>query len=266
MEKIIHLSDLHFGKFDPETLPILLETIRSIKPALVIISGDFTQRARVTEYKEARNFLNLLKKEKIAYFVTPGNHDIQPIYRPFFRMLRPYSRFKKYISPDLDSFYMDDKFLIAGINTVKRRLPVKGRVSSRQLRKVVEWLSGFKDNRVRIVVTHHPIYHSRLIWPRKMISRSYKLVERLGQQKVDIFLSGHHHLTSSANFAQHHSIEGRRAVFIQAGTVSKRLRGESASFNVLSINKPEIKIEVYGWNSENKKFEVRESKVEFIGQ
>ena len=46
MRRIIHLSDLHFGRTRPELLEPLLAVIRDLEPDLVALSGDLTQRAR----------------------------------------------------------------------------------------------------------------------------------------------------------------------------------------------------------------------------
>ena len=47
MRTLVHLSDLHFGRVDRRTLPPLLAAVAAAEPDLVVISGDFTQRARV---------------------------------------------------------------------------------------------------------------------------------------------------------------------------------------------------------------------------
>ena len=58
MRTLVHLSDLHFGRIDYAIVKPLIETIRGLKPDLVAVSGDLTQRARSEEFKEARTFLD----------------------------------------------------------------------------------------------------------------------------------------------------------------------------------------------------------------
>ena len=53
MRTLIHLSDLHFGRIDPAILDPLVKFIGRVKPDLVAVSGDFTQRARIREFVEA---------------------------------------------------------------------------------------------------------------------------------------------------------------------------------------------------------------------
>jgi 3',5'-cyclic AMP phosphodiesterase CpdA len=54
---IAHLSDLHFGRIDPAVLPALARAVVETAPDLVVISGDLTQRARVSEFKAAALFV-----------------------------------------------------------------------------------------------------------------------------------------------------------------------------------------------------------------
>ena len=53
MTRIVHLSDLHFGRDRPELVEPLLDRLHALAPDLVAISGDFTQRARVRQFAEA---------------------------------------------------------------------------------------------------------------------------------------------------------------------------------------------------------------------
>ena len=56
MRRIIHLSDLHFGRDRPELMAPLLERINGLNADLVAISGDLTQRARNRQFQQARTF------------------------------------------------------------------------------------------------------------------------------------------------------------------------------------------------------------------
>ena len=85
MSRLIHLSDLHFGKDRPDLLTPLLESVNAFDPDLVIISGDLTQRAREKEYRAARAFIDRINAPVLS---VPGNHDI-PLHRPFTRFLTP---------------------------------------------------------------------------------------------------------------------------------------------------------------------------------
>ena len=66
MSKIVHISDLHFGKEDPAVARMLLEDINELSPDIVVISGDLTQRARSIQYRSAAQFLEQIKSPKIS--------------------------------------------------------------------------------------------------------------------------------------------------------------------------------------------------------
>jgi 3',5'-cyclic AMP phosphodiesterase CpdA len=97
MRTIVHLSDLHFGRVDQQLIEPLIKTISEIKPDLVAVSGDLTQRARSRQFVEARAFLDALPEPQI---VVPGNHDI-PLHNIFARFLGPLDKYRRYITDDL---------------------------------------------------------------------------------------------------------------------------------------------------------------------
>src|SRR5438034_5350172 len=132
MRVLVHLSDIHFGRVDVQLIEALIQTINAIKPHVVAVSGDLTQRARTHEFKAARAFLDSLPQPQI---VVPGNHDI-PLHNPFSRFLQPLDNYRRFISGDLRPSYVDDKIAVVGISTA-RSLTIKGgRVSKSQ----IEWM------------------------------------------------------------------------------------------------------------------------------
>src|SRR3954471_6899322 len=117
MRTIAHISDLHFGRIDPPVVEALAADLAAHKPDLLVVSGDFTQRARAGQYKAAAEFLKRLPKPQL---VVPGNHDI-PMYDWFFlpRFLAPLRNYRRYITRDLRPFYQDDELVVLGINTAR---------------------------------------------------------------------------------------------------------------------------------------------------
>lgn len=57
MTRIVHISDLHFGRTDVELLDPLVAAVNAARPDLVAVTGDFTQRARNSQYRDAQAFL-----------------------------------------------------------------------------------------------------------------------------------------------------------------------------------------------------------------
>lgn len=244
MRTIVHLSDIHFGRVDPQVISPLIETIRRINPDLVAVSGDLTQRARSYQFKEARAFLDALPKPQI---VVPGNHDV-PLHNVFARFLQPLSKYQRYITSDLRPFYYDDEIAVLGVNTA-RSLTIKGgRINEDQ----VEWMRGrlcpLEDDIVKIVVTHHPFDLPEGHDERNLVGRSRMAMEALASCGADLFLAGHLHVSHTTHSATRYKIKGHSALVVQAGTAaSTRGRGEANSFNVIRIDFPQISVERLEW-------------------
>lgn len=152
MKKVVHISDLHFGKVDNQRTQPLLNIISDLHPDIVVISGDFTQRASEQEFVQAQDFIQQIK---FPVFTVPGNHDI-PLFNLYRRFKNPFELYKKYISPDLDCIYSDDEIALIGINTVRNFTITSGKIGSSQLNLIQEKISHFPSSQVKIVVCHHP--------------------------------------------------------------------------------------------------------------
>ena len=85
MRTIVHLSDIHFGRVDPRVVAPLLRAIDMMAPSLVTVSGDLTQRARRSQFRQARAFLDQIP---FPTLVVPGNHDV-PLYNVAARFTNP---------------------------------------------------------------------------------------------------------------------------------------------------------------------------------
>ena len=113
MRTIVHCSDLHFGKTDPSVVERLKHKILEVKPDVVIVSGDLTQRARVHEFTQARAFLLQLG---VPHVVIPGNHDIA-LYNVFSRLFTPFKNYQRWVSEHTHASFEDDEISVAAINT-----------------------------------------------------------------------------------------------------------------------------------------------------
>ena len=152
MKTLVHISDLHFGASEAVVVNSLIETINNIKPDVIAVSGDLTQRARSHEFQAARAFLDALPQPQI---VVPGNHDI-PLHNLFSRFVRPLDKYRNYITDDLSPLYIDEELAVLGLNTA-RSLTIKGgRINEQQIAWLKEKLCGLGTMTVKVVVTHHP--------------------------------------------------------------------------------------------------------------
>lgn len=243
MRTLLHVSDLHFGRVNSRLVEPLLTLAHELAPDLVVVSGDFTQRARVREYKAARAFLERLPQ---PWLVVPGNHDI-PLWDVIRRFVSPLGRYRRYITDDLAPFYGDDEIAVLGINTARSFTRKYGRINARQIAHAGAVFAEVKEKVVKIVVTHHPFdlppgSHSRLV------GRSAMAMRGLATAGVDLILSGHLHLQHTGLTAKRYRIAGFSALVAQTGTtISTRGRGEANSFNVVRVESDAITIEPHLW-------------------
>jgi 3',5'-cyclic AMP phosphodiesterase CpdA len=252
MRTIVHLSDLHFGRVDPDLLRPLQQLVTRLAPDVVVVSGDLTQRAKTEEFKAARAWLDTLPGPQI---VVPGNHDI-PLYNVASRFLAPLRKYTRYVTLDLAPEYVDEEIAILGINTARSLTFKDGRVNKEQLAQMRQRMQAAGPNHTRIIVTHHPFDLPEHFDKDDLVDRAPMAMQAFAECGVDLLLAGHLHSSHAGNSAQRYKISGYAALVVQAGTAtSTRGRGESNSFNVLRVQPDDVQVERYSWIEGTASFE-----------
>jgi 3',5'-cyclic AMP phosphodiesterase CpdA len=252
MRRIAHISDVHFGREDPLVVKGLLQAIAASAPDLVVVSGDLTQRARVTQFQQAREFLDALPD--VPRIVVPGNHDISAtnLVR---RMVRPMSRYRRYISKDLQPFFVDPEIAVVGVNTVRALSTKDGRINRRQVTASCARFHGLEPDVIRIVITHHPMDLPASDSSNALVGRAAMAMEAFAGCRVDLFLSGHLHTGQTVATSERYLIDGYSAIVAQAGTaVSTRTRGEGNSWNLIEVSPETIDVRQMVWQGEAQRF------------
>jgi 3',5'-cyclic AMP phosphodiesterase CpdA len=129
---------------------VILNEIREADPDAVVLSGDFTLRARHEEYIEARAFLDQILQPALT---IPGNHD-QPLYAPFERLIDPYRRYRRYICATLDSTLSADGLFFVGLSDCHPIIP-GGFWWRPQRTWITAELAGAPRAAAKVVVSHH---------------------------------------------------------------------------------------------------------------
>ncbi|GLV27924.1 phosphodiesterase [Sphingobium sp. TomTYG75] len=252
MARIAHLSDIHFGANDPKIVSATEAWLERSQPDLVIISGDFTQRARVDQFRAASAWLNRLRAAGMRLLVIPGNHDV-PLYDVVRRFAAPLERYKRYISNELCPWYEDEKVAILGINTARSLTIKDGRINHDQMKMIEERFAPVAPEKTRILVTHHPLFAMPIGKGGELseaVGRHDDAVEAAAAAGIHIALAGHFHRTY-AEAAQKMVADAGGALVIQAGTAtSTRLRNaEPQSFNWLHVHRNDrIELQVIVWD------------------
>jgi 3',5'-cyclic AMP phosphodiesterase CpdA len=250
MITILHISDLHFG---PPYVPRVGDAVRAaahtLEPDLIVASGDFTQRAREQQFRDARAYLDTLPD--VPIIVTPGNHDV-PLYRVFERIFSPYQWYREFINDELDYVVRIDGAVIVSLNsTAPLRAITNGRIASRQLEMARRAFADAPRDAVRIVVAHHhfapaPDYEGGEVMPR-----AKRAIDVFTDLEVDMILGGHLHRAYIGNsldlYPGHDRVHG--ITIVQSGTSTSR-RGrarerEKNSFNVIRVTEEVLRVTHY---------------------
>ncbi len=250
MARIVHLSDLHFGAHDPRLVAAVEARIDEAGADLVVISGDFTQRARTEQFEEACHFLTRLKNAGHEVLAVPGNHDV-PLYDVLRRFLSPLARYRRFIDDDLCPFLELGDAAVLGINTARSLTFKDGRINEEQVAHIRTAFAKVRDSMSRILVTHHPMFALPVgDGPElgKAIGEQEMALDAIADAGVDLLLAGHNHRAST-----HHASDlitrAGSALVIQAGTAtSTRLRDEEQSFNLIEVALDDVTITIQAWD------------------
>jgi len=251
--ELLHISDLHFG---PPFLPVageaLLRQAAEWNPDIIVISGDFTQRAKPEQFADARKFLDRLPDRPTV--VVPGNHDV-PLYRVFERIFKPRALYQEYISREMDSVHRFPGVMIVGVDsTSPRRAISNGRIHLDQLDFCEEAFSESDPGDVRIVVSHHhfapaPDYERDQVMPK-----GRRALDRFVEMGVEMILGGHLHRAYIGNSLDVYPGRDpdRGIIIVQSGTTTSR-RGrarerERNSLNLIRLGEASFRITHFLFN------------------
>ncbi|QJT08884.1 metallophosphoesterase family protein [Oceanidesulfovibrio marinus] len=237
MRTIAHISDLHFGAIRGDLVCNLRDALLDLSPNIVAVSGDLTQRARRWQFVQAAAFLASLP---FPLLTVPGNHDM-PLYNLYRRWTKPLAGYRRAVG-ELPTFYEDGEMALVGMDTTKPFGWKEGRFSRRRFAHLASILDRIPEHDVRIVVAHHPL-------------PGHKLATLTRTHPVDMVLTGHHHI------GRHALVETAGTpgcLTIHAGTaVSRRLRGQTNSFNLLRVERNAVEVDLMLW--EGGRFELESS-------
>lgn len=232
MTLLLQVSDTHFGTERPMVVDALVRLAHAQRPDVLVLSGDITQRARPTQFRAARAFVDRLRVPHAV--VVPGNHDI-PLFNLAARLFAPYANHREVFGHELEPSFESDDLLVVALNTTRRLRHENGVVSRRQIDRVAHRLAHAHDAQLRIVVTHQPVAVTKPEDRKNLLKGHEAAVQAWSEAGADIVLGGHIHLPFIVPLHRRHENLPNTMWAVQAGTaVSSRLRrGADNSVNLI---------------------------------
>lgn len=227
MALLIQISDSHFGTEQPPVVEALTRLVQVQAPQLLILSGDITQRARRSQFRAARAFVDRLGVP--AMLSIPGNHDI-PLFNPLARLLLPYANYRREFGRDLEPVFADGETLVITVNTTRNYRHTDGAISAAQVERVAARLVQASEKQLRIVVTHQPVCVVRAEDQPDLVRGHAAAIRRWAAAGADLILGGHIHLPYVCALTSQYPNLPRQMWVVQAGTaVSRRIRHEAGN-------------------------------------
>jgi 3',5'-cyclic AMP phosphodiesterase CpdA len=257
---IAHIGDIHFGgRADFTQVAVLERFIPTLKPDVIAVSGDLTQRARHGELQAARRYLDQLAATAPLH-VVPGNHDVTWWRSPFhIAGRRPlHAKWRMYFGEDLTPVLDLDRVIVAGMLSANGLSPasvtwnpndltVRGDLPAEEVRRVREIFARTPPHKARVAVVHHNVVPG-VVSRRWGLSRPRAAQAGLLTLDADLVLCGHDHTEGAGDI-------GGRLVVSTAGTHSVRTRGgRPSAFNLVRVAPRQITIEHYIYQRENGTF------------
>lgn len=269
MTTFLHLSDVHFGGLAEIRAVEAVEALApALKPAAVIVSGDFCQRARAGEFQRGRAFLRTLGALAPVHAI-PGNHDVQwwrePLGIPLLGRAR-FAKYRRYVANELDPTLTVDGAVICGANTAHglsvgsltwnpRDLTVKGHLPRAALERASAAFAR-TTGALRVLVVHHNVLKGN-ISRRWGLARPQAALAGIVASGADVVCCGHDHEEGIGAIER----DGRCVVVSTAGTLSTRGRGRRPpSFNLLQVTPRSIRVEIHRFDAASGRFAMAEGR------
>ncbi len=172
--KIIHISDIHYGRvFDQKQMQKLVDSVNEQKADIVVLTGDLIDKDTKMTIKlseEISKYLNKIDATAGKYAIS-GNHDLK--FDEWENIIKNGGFIN--LNNTYDTIYKGgyNNMLIAGASTFKDKESINDK-----LKKTTEYINSFeKDGPIyKILLMHEPDY-----------------IDDLTDNKFDLILAGHSH-------------------------------------------------------------------------
>ena len=255
--RVLHVSAIHCGRpFVREHVAAALAVAGASRFDAIVISGDFSQRARVHEFEQARGILERFRALAPTIEV-PGNHDTAWWHAPFGwgDASRLHARYQQYINPMLEPVVRVPGVTMVGLNSAAGMLPqavtwyprdwrVKGGLTGAQLDSATRALAASPAGDLRLLVVHHNVVRGRLS-NRWGLKRPHAALDAIASLGVHVVCTGHDHEERTEVVER----TGGRFVVSAANTLSSRMRGHRPSaLNVIESSATAVTVRAWSYD------------------
>ena len=224
--EIVQLSDIHIGsQFREDVFDKVIDEVNSLKPDVVVVTGDLTNEGLIQEYEKCKAKLSELKVEKII--AISGNHD----YRN-----TGYLAFKKFF-PFETVNELGDNVILVTLGTARPDRD-EGEVGYRQNLWLERTMIKYK-NKIKILAMHHHLIGVPDSGSdRVTVIDAGDVLRTTLSTNVNLVLCGHKHRPWIWNF--------KNLSIVNAGTASsERVRGLfENTYNIVKIEKNQVKVDL----------------------
>lgn len=249
--RILHLSDLHFGRRDdPRALESLGELATRIAPELVVASGDLTHRGTRAQHDTAAGFLRGLGLPLLA---VPGNHDI-PFTFPA-RFTSPWAEFER-VWETTEPVHRSDTAVVAGLNSVRPWRHQSGRLGAAQFVRAAEIFAAAAPGALRVAVLHHHLLGAPWRSRKRPVAHRNEVLAAFVESGAELILAGHIHQGAVAERREFEisSAGGERAVVVSIapgfGQPRPHRRGEARGFQLYEAEPGELRVLTFIWRED----------------
>lgn len=235
--RILHVSDLHVGPpFRRAIADALIRQAHEIRPDLLVISGDFVQRADFADqWRAAQELRAALPTPQL---VVPGNHDV-PLYNAHLRLLNPLGRYRRYISAELNPVFELPGLVVVGAVSAHGLTVDGGRLDRAQAARLRSIFGRYGPKVCKVVVWHHPVVNPPGLHKDRVMRGSQAAIRLLDACDVDLLLCGHIHVSYVGNTLDVINDLRKGTIICQSGTTTSR-RGYGREHGKNSCNLIEV--------------------------
>lgn len=259
---ILQMSDLHFGRDADLAQIAALEVLAAeLRPNVVAIAGDLTQRARHGEFQRALVFVQQLR-QVAPTLVVPGNHDVEWWTTPFDLVGAgpKYEKFRRYFGDDLTPKLVVDGAVLCGALTSYgvvagsmtynlNDMAVKGHLPASETERIAARFQAEPPELLRVMVMHQNLLRGE-ISERMGLAHWRRSQRQVMATGVDLVLCGHDHQEDAGTLPN-------GAIVSTTSTHTSRTRGgRPSACNLISVTDHTIEVTHHCWDKSAGQFVV----------